>query len=101
MPRVMGPPITMPPQLRSPTPAGAPIILAPRMQLAATSMAQQAMLTGQMIPSLVSPTDPSGSLATPGGLVYNVTDPYALQPGLFDATSYAAMDQSAVGMYVR
>ncbi|XP_045197734.1 protein quaking-B-like isoform X3 [Mercenaria mercenaria] len=68
------------PQLRSPTPAGAPIILAPRMpvgiQTSQAAQASTAYLNGGP-PPLVSPTE-AGSQ----GLVYNPYEyPFSLAPG--------------------
>lgn len=76
-------------QLRSPTPAGAPLILAPRMPQVATS-------TATMInpPPLVSPTD---SAAT--GLMYNPYEyPYSLQPAATLVEYPTSIEQTAAGM---
>lgn len=75
-------------QLRSPTPAGAPLILAPRMPQVATSTA--AMINP---PPLVSPTD---SAAT--GLMYNPYEyPYSLQPAATLVEYPTSIDQTAAG----
>lgn len=89
------------PQLRSPTPAGAPIILAPRMQMglqtsqaqaAAAAQASTAYLNGGP-PPLVSPTE-AGSQ----GLMYNPYEyPFSLAPGTA-ILEYPSFDQSAAGM---
>ena len=94
--------VTMQPQLRSPTPAGAPIILpgGPRLPptLSPTSAAGLVNGTGAP-PPLVSPAE--------AGLFYSY-DPYGLAAGSPTFLEYpgahttAAIDQSAVGTsYVR
>ena len=76
-------------QLRSPTPAGAPLILAPRMPQVSTSTA--AMINP---PPLVSPTD---SAAT--GLMYNPYEyPYSLQPTATLVEYPTSIEQTAAGM---
>ncbi|XP_065927088.1 protein quaking-A isoform X10 [Magallana gigas] len=73
-------------QLRSPTPAGAPLILAPRMPQVATSSA-----TMINPPPLVSPTD---SAAT--GLMYNPYEyPYSLQPAATLVEYPTSIEQTA------
>lgn len=88
------------PQLRSPTPAGAPIILAPRMPVgiqtsqaqAAAAQASTAYLNGGP-PPLVSPTE-TGSQ----GLVYNPYEyPFSIAPGTA-ILEYPSLDQSTAGM---
>lgn len=84
------------PQLRSPTPAGAPIILAPRlpvgMQTSQAAQASSALLNGGP-PPLVSPTE-AGSQ----GLVYNPYEyPLSLAPGTA-ILEYPSLDQSTAGM---
>ncbi|XP_022288592.1 KH domain-containing RNA-binding protein qki.L-like isoform X9 [Crassostrea virginica] len=75
-------------QLRSPTPAGAPLILAPRMPQVSTSTA--AMINP---PPLVSPTD---SAAT--GLMYNPYEyPYSLQPTATLVEYPTSIEQTAAG----
>nr|XP_034334073.1 protein quaking-B-like isoform X6 [Crassostrea gigas] len=75
-------------QLRSPTPAGAPLILAPRMPQVATSSA-----TMINPPPLVSPTD---SAAT--GLMYNPYEyPYSLQPAATLVEYPTSIEQTAAG----
>ncbi|XP_060588270.1 protein quaking-B-like isoform X4 [Ruditapes philippinarum] len=68
------------PQLRSPTPAGAPIILAPRMPVGMqTSQAQATSYLNGGPPPLVSPTEAGNQ-----GLVYNPYEyPFSLAPELF------------------
>lgn len=91
--------LTAIPQLRSPTPAGAPLILAPRMpvgiqttQATAPSAASTAYLNGGP-PPLVSPTETSSQ-----GLVYNPYEyPFSLTPGTA-ILEYPSLDQSAAGM---
>lgn len=75
-------------QLRSPTPAGAPLILAPRMPQVATSSA-----TMINPPPLVSPSD---SAAT--GLMYNPYEyPYSLQPAATLVEYPTSIEQTAAG----
>ena len=86
--------MALPPSMRSPQPAGAPIILAPRMPT--LSQAQTMGTTGlinSMPPPLVSPHE--------AGLVYPGYDPYGLSsPSLLEYQ--AAVEQSAAGTsYVR
>jgi protein quaking len=89
--RILGPPLAMPPQLRSPTPAGAPIILAPRM----ASLAQMsptvtsAGLLNNGPPPLVSPADT--------GLVYGHYDPYAAAMAHATLLEYPGLDQTGAG----
>jgi len=85
--QMLAPRLAMPPQLRSPTPAGAPLIIAPRLSTA-TSLAS-GLMNGAP-PPLVSPTDGHPGLMYP-------YDPYT-----FGATSPifeypAGLDQSTVG----
>ena len=86
---MMHPQMGMPPQMRSPTPQGAPIILAPRMQTLAGS---PGLLNGGP-PPLVSPAE--------AGLLYPYDYPY----GLAQATLLEyppGVDQSGAGTsYVR
>lgn len=75
--------------LRSPTPAGAPLILAPRMPQVATSSA--AMINP---PPLVSPTDTAAT-----GLMYNPYEyPYSLQPAAAIVEYPTSFEQTAAGM---
>lgn len=88
--RILGPPLAMPPQLRSPTPAGAPIILAPRMaglQQMNTATSTASLLNGGP-PPLVSPAE--------AGLIYSHYDPYA---AMAHATllEYPGIDQTGAG----
>lgn len=87
--RILGPPLAMPPQLRSPTPAGAPIIIAPRMaglqQMTATSTA--GLLNGGP-PPLVSPADHN--------LIYGHYDPYAAMAHAA-LLEYPGLDQTGAG----
>ena len=92
------------PQVRSPTPAGAPIILAPRMPQTqhmasptslASQMATQSVLNGGP-PPLMSPTD--------AGLLYSyAADPYSLAASAgAPLLEYPGLDQSGAGTsYVR
>ncbi|XP_048765203.1 KH domain-containing RNA-binding protein qki.L-like isoform X5 [Ostrea edulis] len=74
--------------LRSPTPAGAPLILAPRMPQVATSSA--AMINP---PPLVSPTDTAAT-----GLMYNPYEyPYSLQPAAAIVEYPTSFEQTAAG----
>lgn len=96
----------MSPPLRSPTPAGAPIILAPRLphqhphhsQFAnPTSVASQ-MAAAQMLnggpPPLMSPAE--------AGLLYSYADPYGLATAGAPLLEYPGLDQAGVGTsYVR
>ena len=87
----------MQPTMRSPTPAGAPLILAPRLPTVstATTLTQAGVLNGAP-PPLVSPT------ADGTGLIYPY-DPYALAAGttspIFEYPP--GLEQSAVGTFVR
>ncbi|XP_062575804.1 KH domain-containing RNA-binding protein qki.L-like isoform X1 [Saccostrea cucullata] len=80
--------ITAATHLRSPTPAGAPLILAPRMPQVATSSASM-----MNPPPLVSPTDTAGT-----GLVYNPYEyPYSLQPTAAIVEYPTSFEQTAAG----
>ncbi len=94
-PRIMAPPTAhqlaqLQPQLRSPTPAGAPIILAPRMpQFTPTSAAG---LVNGAPPPLVSPAE--------AGLIYPYSEyaPYGLSPtALFEYPT--GLEQTAAGTF--
>ncbi|ESO85765.1 hypothetical protein LOTGIDRAFT_221190 [Lottia gigantea] len=93
-PRFMGPPLTVQQaaQFRTGTPAGAPIILAPRMPNIATSTA--GIMNGQP-PPLVSPSE--------GGLMYNPYDyPFTYAPAAAAILEYpTGLEQAAAGMFVR
>lgn len=89
--------LTALPQLRSPTPAGAPLILAPRMPMGIqTSQAPSAATTAYLNggpPPLVSPTETANQ-----GLMYNPYEyPFSLTPGTA-ILEYPSLDQSAAGM---
>jgi len=92
------PGLTALPQLRSPTPQGAPLILAPRMQMGMqTSQAPNVStyLNGMNggPPPLVSPNDTGNQ-----GLMYNPYEyPFSLGPGT-TILEYPTLDQSAAGM---
>lgn len=93
------PTFAMPPQLRSPTPAGAPLILAPRLPVNATTMAQvstaQAMQGASLNgapPPLVSPTD--GSVLYPYD-PYSLAQAQAAQSQLLEY--HTGLEQSTVG----
>lgn len=95
MQRMMQPGLAMPPNMRSPQPAGAPIILAPRMPN--MSQAQSLVTSGlmnSMPPPLVSPHEASM-------MAYGHYDPYGLsQHSILEYQ--AAIEQSAAGTsYVR
>ena len=94
-PRFFAPGMALGQMLRSPTPAGAPIILTQRMQppmSPVTSMAGAALYNG-MPPPLVSPAE--------AGLLYPF-DPYGLGVGAPLLEYPAALDQSIAGTsYVR
>lgn len=79
--------------LRSPTPAGAPLILAPRMPNIATSTG----LISCPPPPLVSPTDASGAAS----LIYNPYSdyPYGLAPAASIIEYPNPLDQTAAGMF--
>ena len=94
------------PNIRSPTPAGAPLILAPRMPTfgipTSSGMSATNIINGGGPPPLVSPTESNPTT----GLVYN---PYAeypslLAPGTAILEYPHSLDQTAAGMslsYVR
>ena len=89
--RILGPPLAMPPQLRSPTPAGAPIIIAPRManlQQMNTAATSTAGLLNGGPPPLVSPADAS--------LIYGHYDPYAAMAHAA-LLEYPGLDQTGAG----
>ncbi|XP_063402832.1 KH domain-containing RNA-binding protein qki.L-like isoform X9 [Mytilus trossulus] len=79
-------------QMRSPGPAGAPLILAPRMQNIPTSSAG---LIGGPPPPLVSPTDASGAAS----LIYNPYSdfPYGYSPAASIIEYPSHLDQTAAG----
>ncbi len=85
------------PQLRSPTPAGAPIILSPRMPtLTPTSQAAATAGLGLMNggpPPLVSPAE-AGLLYSPYTAEYPFAGLTAASPALYE---YPGLDQSAAG----
>lgn len=93
--RMMQPPMTMPPQMRSPTPQGAPIILAPRMphglNVSQAQTMSNAMMNGAP-PPLISPAD--------GSFIYPY-DPYSLAAMSVNQSQlleyHANLEQSAVG----
>jgi protein quaking len=72
-PRMMPPQLALPPGLRSPAPAGAPLIIAPRMPTLSTASGHGGLMNGGP-PPLVSPT------AVDGGLLYPYEYPYGLAP---------------------
>ncbi|VDI38909.1 KH domain-containing RNA-binding protein qki.L-like isoform X1 [Mytilus edulis] len=78
--------------MRSPGPAGAPLILAPRMQNIPTSSAG---LIGGPPPPLVSPTDASGAAS----LIYNPYSdfPYGYSPAASIIEYPSHLDQTAAG----
>lgn len=80
--------------LRSPGPAGAPLILAPRMQNIPTSSA--GLISGPP-PPLVSPTDASGAAS----LIYNPYSdfPYGYSPAASIIEYPSHLDQTAAGMF--
>ncbi|XP_052810086.1 KH domain-containing RNA-binding protein qki.L-like isoform X2 [Mya arenaria] len=85
-------------QLRSPTPAGAPLILAPRMPIgiqttqAASNAALSNMLMNGGPPPLVSPSEAGNQ-----GLMYNPYEyPFNFTPGTA-IMEYPTLDQSAAG----
>ncbi len=85
----------LPPTMRSPTPAGAPIILAPRMpaMTAASATAAAGLLNGGP-PPLMTPAE--------AGLIYPYEYPYGLAPALLEYPTAAQLEQSSAGTsYVR
>ena len=82
-------------QLRSPTPAGAPLILAPRMPNIVTSSA--GLISGGPPPPLVSPNDATGATS----LIYNPYSeyPYGLAPAASIIEYPSHLDQTAAGMF--
>lgn len=98
-PRILAPGmhLSMPPALRSPTPAGAPIILAPRMPGMPTVSTASALMNG-VPPPLVSPTE-AGLFYSPYEYPGYSFAPAAAAAGLLD---YGAIESSAAGTsYVR
>ena len=81
----MTPGLAMSPALRSPTPAGAPIILAPRMPAGLTATSAGLMNGGP--PPLMSPSE--------AGLMYPYEYQYAGLPHLLEYPS--AIDQTGAG----
>ncbi|XP_052239149.1 protein quaking-like isoform X1 [Dreissena polymorpha] len=80
------------PQLRSPTPAGAPLILAPRMPTMQMSQANGHTYLNAGPPPLVSPNEAANQ-----GLMYNPYEyPFNLAPGTA-ILEYPTLDQSAAG----
>ena len=97
-PRMVAPHLTIPPSMRSPTPQGAPIILAPRMQhmSTATATSTAGLLNGGP-PPLMTPAE--------AGLIYPYEYPYGLATptaALLEYPTAAQLEQSAAGTsYVR
>ena len=94
-PRMLTSPLTgMQQTLRSPTPAGAPLILAPRIPNIATSSA--GLISGPP-PPLVSPSDASGAAS----LIYNPYSeyPYGFAPAASIIEYPSPLDQTAAGMF--
>ena len=92
--RLMSPHM-LPPTMRSPTPAGAPIILAPRMQSLSTATATStaAMMNGGP-PPLMTPAE--------AGLIYPYDYQFGLAPALLEYPTAAQLEQSGAGTsYVR
>ena len=89
-PRLIAPQLSMAPQLRSPTSAGPPLILAQRMQPMTPTTQATGMLNGGP-PPLVSPAD--------AGLIYPYDYPFTPHPYSSLLEYPTSIDQSAAGTY--
>ncbi|XP_074641872.1 protein quaking-B-like isoform X2 [Tubulanus polymorphus] len=93
-PRIIPPPQFAVPQMRSPTPAGAPIILAPRMPSIPTSTAAS-LVNGiptmpQNLTNMMSPTEGAMLYGSPYDYPYTLTQ-------MFEYPHGATLDQSTAG----